>query len=92
MYRRGLGTLLFIQVTKNTVIRISLKILPRYIVPAREKVDFHGEEDIWYPPEIILHYTWLIVLSHNSIIQELCSVPLASKNLGLLLGQLFLSQ
>ena len=76
----------------HTVIRISLKILPRYIVPAREKVDFHGEEDIWYPPEIILHYTWLIVLSHNSIIQELCSVPLASKNLGLLLGQLFLSQ
>ena len=30
---------MFIQVTKNTVIRISLNILPRYIVPAREKVD-----------------------------------------------------
>ena len=27
--------------TKNTVIRISLNILPRYIVPAREKVDLH---------------------------------------------------
>ena len=68
VYRRGLGTLLFIQVTKNTVRRISLNILPRFIVPAREKVDFHGEEDIWYPQEIILNYTWLIVLSHNSII------------------------
>ena len=54
---------------------------------SQRKSWFRGEEDIWYSPEIILHYTWLIVLSHNSIIQELCSVTLASKNLGLFLGQ-----
>ena len=64
----GLGTLLFIQVTRNTVSRTSLNILSRFIVPASEKVDYHGEENIWYPQEIILNYTWLIVLSHNSII------------------------